>query len=98
MALPILTFTEGCGGVVAFKTSFCASALAFDSIIAITTLVLGILGLIGPNAYVYIANMPLAAAYGLISVSAGMTLLYLAMAIPECIKHYRKSSPSEKIE
>ncbi len=64
----------------------------FDVVVLITTLTLGILGLVGGNPNIYISGMSSAASYALIGVGSGITLLYFAMFIQSCVERSRENS------
>ncbi len=86
MTVPTLELTHCCCLTLQGKLSPAARIgfVAFDVLISITTFVVGILGATAVSA------MPAAAAYGLIGISVGITLLYLAT----CIKCRTCPSPT----
>jgi hypothetical protein len=102
MATPILYFTSDCCDKLSnsssnkgvkrpstFKDVLLVTSLTADALISITCVVLGILGLLSVIA------MPAAAAYTLIGVSGGITLLWLALtaSFAKCA-----FSPKQKLE
>ena len=91
MAVPIYHLTEGCGRRLPKPNpkvkgcdngkKVCGSFLLFDTLVSITALVVGILGVTS------VMIMPPAAAYTLIGVSGGITALWIAMIIKKsCFK------------
>lgn len=96
MVAPILGFSGCCCDKIPKKTSSGVmaqdivgfSTLALDTVGSITCLVVGILGLTG-----VLALSP-ALSYSLIGISAGITALYLAIAVRRCcLKLQSKSTP-----
>ncbi len=81
MAFPIFRFTEES---LKHKCSeellddLFVSTLAFDPLVFITSLVLGILGLTS------VIGMPAAAAYALVGVSTGIALIYIGALLKTC--------------
>lgn len=83
MCAPVLSFTNCCFKKIPMGTDqnpklgdHCFKiAPTIDAIVSITCLVMGILGVMS------IVTMPPAAAYALIGISGGITLLWIAMVV-----------------
>lgn len=79
MTAPILELSHCCcGRIEKFSSLKRIGVLALDTLLSITSLIVGILGVTAVIA------MPPAAAYSLIGISAGITLLYIAAIIKRC--------------
>ncbi len=86
MVAPLMAFTNCCCGKTKLSDGskdcnlgdkLVPSALAFDTLLFISALVIGILGVASVIA------MPAAAAYGLIGASGGIALLWIAAVIKQ---------------
>lgn len=82
MATPLLGLTNCCFGTLdTLETEkLVAASATIDTLVSLTALVLGILGLTA------VITMPAAASYALIGISAGITVLWIALLLRECSK------------
>ena len=90
MTTPFLDFTNCCGTLAtqsSTRDNLKLATVATDTLISLTAFVLGILGLTA------VITMPAAASYALIGISAGITVLWIALAIKNCFSDKKGYQP-----